>query len=54
MVLEANGRDIMVANELCDPSTRPQQERGCVVSESHGCDTQWDEDEWGEVRGVNV
>ena len=49
MVLEASGRDAVVADVLCNSSSRPRRQRECVMRESSGCSTHWEEDDWGEV-----
>ena len=54
MVLEANGRDTMVGDDRCNTSSKPRQERECVVTETSGCGTEWEEEEWGEVSPVRV
>ncbi|CAI8039108.1 A disintegrin and metalloproteinase with thrombospondin motifs 14, partial [Geodia barretti] len=48
MVLEANGRDSMVTDDLCPLASKPRHERECLMTESTGCGTEWEEDEWGE------
>ena len=40
----------MVPNDLCDATTRPIDERDCVLSDSRGCGTAWQVEEWGKVR----
>ena len=49
MVLEANGRDSMVTDDLCPLAFKPRHERECLMTESTRCGTEWEEDEWGEV-----
>ena len=50
LTLEASGRDRMVEDEMCNATVKPISERECVVSESSGCNTEWQADEWREVR----
>ena len=50
-VLEASGRDTVVSDDRCSAALRPAHERECIIRESSGCDTMWEVEEWGEVRG---
>ena len=50
-MLESSGRDRVVSDELCDGVSRPDHERECVMRDSSGCDTAWQVEEWGQVRG---
>ena len=54
MVLESNGRETMVTDDLCPPGSKPRHERECVMTESRGCRTEWEEGDWGEVSMLLV
>lgn len=49
-MMQANGRDLKVSDQLCANVTRPDAERECVRIDSSGCDTVWEVEKWGEVR----
>ena len=53
VILEANGRERMIDNVLCNTTIRPNDTRQCVVKDTSQCDTQWDVEEWGQVRVYN-
>lgn len=50
-MMQANGRDRKVSDELCDNVTRPDAERECVRIDSSSCDTVWEVGRWREVSG---
>lgn len=50
-VMQANGRDQKVSDELCDNVTRPDAERECVRIDSSSCGTVWKVGSWGKVSG---
>ena len=49
MVLETNGRERMVVDEMCNDTAKPPEERECAVEDTTQCDVQWEVEEWGEV-----